>query len=415
MPSRKRRNSKERSLAGRRVLLIVTGGISAYKSAYLVRLLKKSGADVRVVMTEAGSRFVTPLTFETLSENPVYIDMFAPRTEPGIEHVDLAVWADVVVVAPATADFIAKCATGIADDLASTTIVASRCAVYLAPAMNQAMWQSPTVRRNIETLRSDGRFIIEPGSGELACGEEGPGRMAEPEEILEALVAGLPGGELSGLKVVVTAGRTEEDIDDVRFITNRSSGRMGFALARELKRRGAEVHLIHGAVDVEPPAVDRVTSVRSAREMADATKKAFPSCDLLLMTAAVSDFTPARKARGKIKREKSTLKLELKSTEDILKSISRRKKKNQVVVGFALEAGEGEKEALKKLKSKGCDYIVLNLIGPDSGFSVPTNRVIVYNAGGRVAGTPLMSKEEVASAIVEIVIQDERIKRKING
>jgi len=415
MSTLRRRSNKGEGLPGKRVLLIVTGGIAAYKSAYLSRLLIRKQAELRVVMTEAATKFVTPLTFEVLSGNPVGVDLFAQRVEPRVEHVELAGWADIIIVAPATADFIAKAALGLADDLASTVLLASRSPVLFAPAMNQAMWKSAAVRRNIERLKSDGRLVVDPRSGDLACGEEGPGRMAEPEDILRAVEGVFGAGELSGLKVLVTVGRTEEDIDSVRFITNRSSGRMGFALAREMKRRGAVVHVIRGAVDVETPQVDSVKVVKSAKDMARAVKRAFPSCDVLFMTAAVADFTPSSRAKGKIKRGDDGLTIELKPTEDILASLSGVKKKEQVVVGFALETKEDDSAAMAKLKAKACDYLVLNLVGGDTGFSVPTNSVVIYGRKGRILSTPLLGKDEIASEIIDAVVQDRRIKRKING
>ena len=409
-----RRKAKDKEgLFGKRVLLIVTGGIAAYKSALLTRLLVRSGAEVRVVMTEAAKRFVTPLTFEVLSGNPVADDLFAPHTEPEIEHIELSVWAERIVVAPATADFIAKSALGIADDLASTTIVSSRCPVYFAPAMNQAMWRSPTTKRNIETLKRDGRFVIEPGSGDLACGEEGPGRMAEPGEIVDVIESSFGRGELQGIRVLVTGGRTEEEIDPVRYISNRSSGKTAFAIAAEAKRRGAVVELIHGPVDVPPPDVDAAREVRSAAHMARAVKRAFPKADILIMAAAVADFTPERKSRGKMKRGEEVVSIRLKPTTDILASLNK-SDKTKVVVGFALEDEESDRKAMEKLKTKGCDYLVFNRIGPDTGFSTDTNSVVIYGRRGRIASTPIVSKREIASVILDVLVKDKRIRQKSN-
>lgn len=394
---------------GKRILLIVTGGIAAYKSAYLVRLLRRGGALVRVVMSEAATEFVTPLTFEVLSGNPVSWDLFAPRDESDVEHVELASWAERIIVAPATADFISKAANGAADDLASTVLTAARCPILLAPAMNAGMWENPAVRRNISVLEQDGRRFIEPGEGELACGETGPGRMAEPEEIAEAIRASFAPSVLSGVHVLVTAGRTEEEIDEVRYISNRSSGRMGFALARKAKEMGAKVTLIHGTVDLPPPEVDSVKKVVSADEMRRAVNRAFPRSDMLIMAAAVSDFTPSKKRAGKMRRGAEKLSLNLEPTVDILASLGEKKKKDQIVVGFALEADNAERQARDKSRRKGCDYLVLNRIGDKTGFGVSTNHVILYKDARKVLDTGLVSKEEAASLVLGKISSDRRI------
>jgi phosphopantothenoylcysteine decarboxylase/phosphopantothenate--cysteine ligase len=399
-------------LHGKNILLIVTGGIAAYKSAFLVRLITRGGGAVRVVMTDAAAAFVTPLTFEVLTGNPVYRDLFAPRSEPGVDHVDLAHWAERIIVAPATADFLARAAAGLADDLAATVLVASRCPVYFAPAMNDAMWRNPTVGRNIETLRRDGRRFIEPGAGDLACGDSGPGRMAEPERIVEVLAQSFAPGPLAGLRVLVTAGRTEEEIDPVRFISNRSSGRMGFALAARAADLGAAVTLIHGPVDVDAPAVDTVKRVGTAAEMKRAVMRAFPRCDLLIMAAAVADFTPARRAKGKMKRGDDGLSIELRPTPDILAAVGEKKTTNQVVVGFALETDDAERNAVAKAKRKGCDYIVLNRVGGRTGFAVSTNQVTLFKGGRRLLETPLVPKTDAASMILEALTSDKRLRRR---
>jgi phosphopantothenoylcysteine decarboxylase / phosphopantothenate---cysteine ligase len=403
------RNSREGGLSGAKILLVVTGGIAAYKSALLVRLLKCAGSEVRVAMSAAATEFVTPLTFEILSENPVSIDMFARRERPVVEHVELSKWADRVVVAPATADIVAKAALGIADEIASTTLLSARAPVMFAPAMNEAMWGSPAVRRNIETLRADGRTILDPGSGALACGDVGPGRMAEPADIVKALEASFAPGDLAGVRVLVTAGRTEEAIDPVRYLTNRSSGRMGFAIAREARSRGARVTLVHGPVDVPVPAVDAVRSVTTAAEMRRATSEAFAKCDVCVMAAAVSDFTPARRRTEKIRRE-GTFELELRPTADILSSLGKRKK-GRIVVGFALETADGEANATRKAREKGCDYMVLNAPGKGTGFSAPTNRITLFKGQKKLFATPLISKDEAAALILDAVAADGRLKR----
>ena len=389
---------------------MVTGGIAAYKSAYLVRLLICGGAEVRVVMSRAAGEFVTPLTFEALSGNPVLSDMFARRSRPAIVHVELSAWAERVVVAPATAGIIAKAAAGVADDLASTVLCAARAPIYFAPAMNEAMWDNPAVQRNIETLRSDRRVILGPGSGGLACGAAGLGRMMEPEDIVRALEASFAPGDLDGIRVLVTAGRTEEDIDPVRYLTNRSSGRMGFAIAREARARGARVSLIHGAVDVAAPPVDSAEAVRSAADMKQAVVKAFARCDVCVMAAAVSDFAPAKRAAHKIKRTGAPLTLELRPTEDILARL-KRSKGGRIVVGFALETSDGEANAIAKARAKGCDYMVLNSPGERTGFSVATNRITMFKGGRKMLSTGIVSKEEAAALILDAVAADRRLRR----
>jgi len=396
-------------LHGKRILLIVTGGIAAYKAVYLVRLLRRGGAEVRVVMSEAATEFVTPLTFEVLSGNPVSWDLFAPRDLPGVEHVELAAWAERVVVAPATAGCLSKAAHGAADDLASTVLAAARCPVLFAPAMNEGMWENPAVGRNISILQKDGRRFIEPGEGELACGETGPGRMAEPEEIVEAIRASFVSTLLPGVRVLVTAGRTEEEIDDVRYISNRSSGRMGFALARAAGEMGARVTLIHGTVDLPPPGVDSVKRVVSAGEMRKAVAAAFPRSDIVIMAAAVSDFTPSKKTAGKMRRGKEKFSVELEPTVDILASLGRKKRKDQIIVGFALESDDAEKHAREKIRKKKCDYLVLNRIGEETGFDVATNRITLFKGMRKILETGLVPKEEAASLVLGKISSDRRL------
>jgi len=410
MRNQRGRNSRGGGLSGKKILLVVTGGIAAYKSALLVRLLKCGGAEVRVVMSAAATEFVTPLTFEVISENPVSLNIFARRERPVVEHVELSKWADRVVVAPATADIIAKAALGVADEVASTVLLSARAPVMFAPAMNETMWASPAVRRNVETLKADGKTILDPGSGALACGDVGPGRMAEPEDIVKALEASFAPGDLAGIEVLVTAGRTEEEIDPVRYITNRSSGRMGFAIAREARSRGARVTLVHGPVDVPVPAVDAVRGVATAAEMKRAADEAFARCDVCVMAAAVSDFTPARRRAGKIKRAGKSFELELRPTEDILSSLGKRKGR-RIVVGFALETSDGEANAKRKAREKGCDYMVLNAPGEKTGFSAPTNRITLFKGQKKLFATLLVSKDEAAARILDAVAADSRLKR----
>ena len=410
MRNQRGRSSRGGGLTGKRILLVVTGGIAAYKSALLVRLLKCGGSEVRVVMSAAAAEFVRPLTFEVLSENPVSSSMFERRERPVVEHVELSKWADRVIVAPATADFIAKAALGIADCIASTVLLSARAPVFLAPAMNEIMWRSGAVQRNIDTLRGDGKVILAPGTGDLACGDAGPGRMAEPEDIVRALEASFDPGDLAGVRVLVTAGRTEEDIDPVRYITNRSSGRMGFAIAREARSRGAHVTLIHGGVDVPAPPVDAVQRVATAAEMMSAVTAAFSRCDVCIMAAAVSDFAPAKRRTKKIARSGAGLVLELRPTEDILASL-RKRKKERLVVGFALETSNGEANAVRKAREKGCDYMVLNSPGEATGFSTPTNAITLFKGPAKLFASGLVSKEKAASLILDVLAADRRLKR----
>jgi phosphopantothenoylcysteine decarboxylase/phosphopantothenate--cysteine ligase len=297
MKSRRRSKDNKVPLDGKKILLIVTGGISAYKSAYLVRLIKGSGAQVRVVMTDAATRFVTPLTFEVLSGNPVQTDIFARRELPSVEHIELARWPDRVIVAPATADFIGSVASGMAGDLPRAVVCATAAPVYMAPAMNDGMWSNPAVKRNVEILEKDGRHMIAPGTGDLACGTSGSGRMAEPEDIMAEIERSFEPGPLEGVRFLVTAGRTIEEIDPVRYISNHSSGRMGFAVAARALRLGAKVTIIHGQVDVPLPCADIIREVKSASQMKTAVLRSLSHCDVLVMAAAVSDFRPSRRAK----------------------------------------------------------------------------------------------------------------------
>lgn len=388
----------------------MTGGIAAYKTAILVRHLRCGGAEVRVVMSDAATRFVTPLTFEVLSENPVSTDIFARRDEPVVEHVTLAKWAERIVVAPATANIIAKAAAGVADDLASTVLLAARCPVMFAPSMNDAMWAAPSVRRNVERLIADGKIVLAPGSGALACGDVGAGRMREPEGILAEIERSFAPGDLEGVRVLVTAGRTEEEIDPVRFISNRSSGRMGFAVARKARERGAHVMLVHGVVDVPPPPADEIVGVRTAAEMKRAVDRAFGGCDALVMAAAVADFAAAKPGRNKIKRSRGALTLELRPTPDILAGL-RGKKKRQIVVGFALEMKDAEENARRKIREKGCDYLVLNTVGERTGFAVETNRIELFKGAQKIVTTAVVTKDEAASRILDAIASDRRLRR----
>ena len=400
------------ALQGKKILLGVTGGIAAYKSAYLLRLFRGEGAQVKVVMTEAACEFVAPLTFEALSENPVHIRMFSTGGERGtvspIEHIDLAKWADLAVVAPVTANTMAKFAGAAADDLLSTIICAYDGPVVLAPAMNDVMWRNPATRENLEKLTARGYRVLPPEKGELACGYESEGRMAEPEKIVD-FVKTVYGALFAKLNVLVTAGGTEEDLDPVRVISNRSSGRMGFALAEAARSRGARVTVVAARVSVPPPVGVRVIHVRTSSEMSRVLHEEFPRHDILVMAAAVSDFRPAspldRKQKGAVWA------LELERTEDILESLGRAKG-DRFIIGFAVETDDAERNAEKKRIKKNCDLMVVNNpLEPGAAFEHETNAVTIYNAGGKVLSTGLKSKREIADIILDTARKEETFKK----
>jgi len=403
----------KRELEGKKILLGITGGIAAYKSVYLLRLLKTEGADVRVVMTEAAQQFVAPLTFEALSENPVHIRMFDADGRKGtvspIEHVDLAKWPDLFVIAPTTANTLSKIVAGGADDLLSTIVSAYNGATILAPSMNDVMWNNPATRENTRILGQRGYRVIPPGSGDLACGYPAEGRMAEPEEIV-AFIKNLYSSDFANLRVLVSAGGTEEDIDPVRVITNRSSGRMGFAVAEAARDRGAQVTVVAGRVAVPPPLGVRVVTVRTSDEMSGALKTAFVETDVLVMAAAVSDYKVKSPLSHKKKRDDSWA-LELTATEDILQSLGKMKGK-RFIVGFALETDDIEKNALEKLARKNCDLLVVNNpLEEGAAFEHDTNAVTIYNGKGKVAETGLKSKREIADLILAAAREEKAFQR----
>lgn len=393
-------------LNGKKLLLGVTGGIAAYKSVYLLRQLRAEGAQVKVVMTESACEFVGPLTFEALSENPVHIRMFSGGAERGavspIEHIDLAKWADLAIVAPVTAHTIAKFAGAAADDLLSTIICAYNGPVVLAPAMNDVMWKNPATRANLGRLSARGYRVVPPGAGELACGYESEGRMAEPESIVE-FVKTVCNSDFARLAVLVSAGGTEEDLDPVRVISNRSSGRMGFALAESARNRGARVTVVAARTSVEPPAGVSVVRVRTSAEMSRALHAEFPRHDVLIMSAAVSDFRPASPL--KVKQKGSAWTLELARTEDILESLGRAKGK-KFIIGFAVETDDAERNARRKRNEKNCDLIVMNNpLEPGAAFEHETNAVTIFNEAGRVLSTGVKSKHEIADIILETALK----------
>ena len=384
----------------------VTGGIGAYKAVEVARLLDKRGHRVRVVMTRAATRFVGPLTFEAITRGPVITSQFARGMNAEIEHIALATEMDLLLVAPATANTIGKFAAGIADDFLSALYLATRAPVVMAPAMNTNMWTHPAVAANLARLRERGVGIIDPGEGYLACGWVGKGRLAEPEAIVEAALGALaPRQTLSGRRVLVTAGPTLEDIDAVRFIGNRSSGRMGFALAAEARRRGADVVLVAGPTTIEPPAAGEVVRVRSAREMRDAVVSRASHMDVIVMAAAVADYAPEGGAvAGKIEKG-GALALSLERTPDILAELGRMRGDGDrpLLIGFAAQAGDVLEPARRKLMSKGVDLVVANDVSqPGAGFDVETNLVTLV---GRASSDtlPLMSKADVAGAVLDRV------------
>ena len=391
------------ALNGRRILLGVTGGIAAFKAAALTSLLVKEGAEVRVVMTENATKFVAPLTFQTLSGNPVHIDMFSPHLwQP--EHVSLADWSELFVIAPATANVIGKLANGIADDLLTTVALAASCPLLIAPAMNDNMWRHPAVQANLKTLEERGAFIIPPGYGRLACGREGRGRMAESEVIVEAIGMALTPKDLEGVNVLVTAGPTREYIDPIRFVTNRSSGKMGFALARAARDRGARVKLITGPTPLPPPPFIPTVRVETAEEMREAVLEGFEEADVVIMAAAVADFRPEEALPLKLKKDQvSELNLKLVPTPDILAELGKRKG-DRILVGFAAETDRLIENALQKLRSKNLDLIVANnVLEPGAGFESDTNIVTLIDGTGKAERLPLMSKYEVAHKVLDRV------------
>ena len=394
-------------LTGRKIVLGVTGGIAAYKSAALVSCLRHAGAEVHVIMTENAAKFVAPLTFQTLSANPVVTDTFAAPEYWNVEHVALAKLADVFVIAPATANILAKMACGIADDMLSTTVLATKAPVLAAPAMNTGMWTAEATQKNIETLRARGVRFVGPGSGMLACGDEGAGRMSEPEEILE-VIAGIlqQQRDLDGLKVLVTAGATRERIDPVRFLTNDSSGKMGFALAEAARDRGAEVTLVKGSTTARIPDGVRIETIESAQDLLKTMKKEAGKQDIIIQAAAVADYRAAAPAKTKIKKKAGEpMVITLEENPDIAKAVGAMKKAKQTLVGFAAETDHVIRHAEEKLKAKNLDLIVANdVTKPGAGFNTDTNIVTLITAD-RQDDLPKMTKREVADAILDRILE----------
>lgn len=391
-------------MKGKNIIVGVTGGIAAYKTCTLVREIVRRGGKVRVVMTPMARQFVAPLTFATLSQNPIVVDFFDPENGQWNSHVSLGLWADAMVIAPATANSIAKMASGIADNLLLTTYLSARCPVFVAPAMDLDMLAHDATQQNINTLRQRGNFIIDAAEGELASGLSGKGRMAEPEIIADRLddFFAQRDSNLQGQRIMLTAGPTYEKIDPVRFIGNYSSGKMGFAIAEELARRGAEVELIAGPVRLAPRHGNiKLTSVESAQEMYDAACRIFPTCRGAVMTAAVADYTPKTRASEKIKR-KGAMTIELEPTPDIAAAMGQMKRPEQFLVGFALETNDEHVNAQNKLEHKNLDFIVLNsLRDAGAGFMVDTNKITIIERNGAITEFPLKPKTEVARDIAD--------------
>ena len=393
-------------LTGRNIVLGVTGGIAAYKSAELVSRLRHLGANVHVIMTRNATEFVSPLTFQTLSANQVVTDTFQAPEYWNVEHVALAKLAEVFVIAPATANIIAKMASGIADDMLSTTVLATKAPVLVAPAMNTGMWTAAATRENVKTLIERGVHFIGPDSGMLACGDEGAGRMSEPESIAEEVCALLnPKRDLNGLKVLVTAGATKERIDPVRFITNDSSGKMGFAIAEAARDRGAEVTAVFGSVSAPVPEGIRTIQIESARELYDVMLRETPGQDIVIQAAAVCDYRVEQQQNSKIKKaDGEPLVLKMTENPDIARAVGELKKKNQTLVGFAAETDHVEKNAVSKLKKKNLDMIVANDVTvPGAGFNVDTNIAILITKKGSES-QPLQTKRQLADVILDRIL-----------
>lgn len=394
-------------LRGKHILLGVTGSIAAYKAAVLVRTLVKEGAEVKVVMTEMAKQFITPLTMATLSKSPVLVEFYNPENGDWNSHISLGMWADAYLIAPASANTIAKMATGVADNLLLTTYLSARCPVVVAPAMDVDMFLHVATQQNIDTLVKRGVKIIDPNSGELASGLEGKGRMAEPEEILASLVEMFSEeGSMKGIKVLINAGPTREPADPVRYLTNHSTGKMGYAIAEEFANRGASITLVSGPVNLKSPHPSvKIINVVTASEMYEATTEEYrKGADVTVLCAAVADFTPDKTELSKIKRGKEKWSLELTPTKDIAAALGKEKRDGTLLVGFALETDNELSNAVSKLERKGLDAIVLNSLNDNgAGFGTDTNKISIIARGGDTVHYPLKSKEQVAGDIADYI------------
>lgn len=397
-------------LQDKKILLGVTGGIAAYKAVEVVSRLRKAGAEVRVVMTREATEFVTELTFREISGNPVTVDMWAPVQHWNVAHISLAEWADAALVAPATANIMAKTALGVADDMLTTTLLATTVPVFFAPAMNSNMYAHPATQKNINILVERGAHIIPPGTGKLACGAEGPGRLAEPAEIVAALERFFAEGDrLAGVKVLVTAAGTIEPIDPVRYIGNRSSGRMGYALAEEAAARGAEVVLVSGPSALKPPpALKKFISVETAAEMREAVLREAETSRIVIKAAAVADYRPKSVSEHKIKKKDEELSIVLEKNPDILKELGQKKRPGQILVGFAAETQNLLQYAREKMEKKNLDFIVANdVTKPGAGFNTATNLVKIISRDGGIEDVPMMTKREIAKRIFDRVLPEQ--------
>lgn len=396
-------------LKGKKIVIGITGSIAAYKIPFLIRLLIREGAELKVIMTPAATDFVTPLTISTLSRNSVIIDPFLKNTGEWNNHVELGLWADLMVFAPVTANTLSKMANGLADNFLVTAYLSARCPVFIVPAMDMDMYNHPSTQRNLEIIKGYGNVLIEPQTGELASGLSGPGRMEEPVNILNNIIDYFNSKkDLKGKKVLITAGPTFEKIDAVRYIGNFSSGRMGFALANAASSRGAEVTLITGptALKTDLQQIKRV-DINSAQEMLNECMNFFPQSDLTIMSAAVADYSVMDPADFKIKKNQNRLTLDLSPTPDILKKLGGMKKKNQMLVGFALESNNEFANAKLKMKSKNLDMIVLNSLNDKgAGFGEKTNKVTIISRKNKIIHGQLKDKTEVANDILDVVISD---------
>ena len=395
-------------MQNKKIVLYVTGSIAAYKAVYLLRLFQKQGADVKVVMTPFAEKFVSQLTFASLAKCPVYSESNFTNHGETIDHIELAKWADISVVAPASADFIAKMANGIADNFALTTLLATDTSKYVVPAMNDVMWNNFATRKNIETLEQNGIKILNPEYGRLAEGYKAKGRMIEPEEIVQTIYASDNPKLLSGKNVLITAGGTIEDIDPVRYISNRSTGKMGYALADIAVKQGANVTLISANCHLQVPENINFIKVKTSDELKNSILTKLPKNDVLIMAAAVSDFKPVHVAKQKIKKsdDSNELVLHLQKTDDILKLVADQKKANQVIIGFAAETNDVKRNAKLKLEKKHLDLIVLNDVSNQKiGFGSDDNQVTIMNKNGILKQTGIESKEKIAKTIINVIKQ----------
>lgn len=401
-------------LANRKVLLGISGSVAAYKGADLIRRLREEGAEVEVVLTEAGAQFITPLTLQALAGRPVHTRLLDPIAESAMGHIELARWADVILIAPASANIIARLAAGMADDLLTATCLVSDVPLALAPAMNRGMWAHAATQDNINRLKTRGVKVLGPSEGEQACGETGPGRMLEPDDLIDQLAGLLKAGRLQGRSVLITAGPTQEAIDPVRFISSRSSGKMAYALANAAATQGARVVLVSGPVDHALSSGIRRISVRSAEEMHGAVIEEVGTSDIFIGAAAVSDYRPIKPAPAKLKKRESTLSLQLERTPDILAEVAARRGA-PFTAGFAAETEDLEANALQKLNSKKLDMIIANLVGgSDIGFNADDNEVIVLWRGGRLE-IPRMPKDRLAHRLIELIAERFDASRTAKG